>query len=117
MTNQNKHINRKDSMKTNIRTIPININPAHPRGALRTSAERWSATCRIGALAASLVLAALHAHASDGTLVSWGSDGFGQVRGTPTNETFSAVSAGGYHSVGLRPERTLLSWDGTTMVW
>ena len=37
---------------------------------------------------------------TDGTLVSWGYDGYGSVRGTPPG-TYSAVSAGGFHSVAL----------------
>src|SRR6266566_2843471 len=60
-------------------------------------------------LLAALCFAASRAQASDGTLVSWGDDEFGQVSGTPTG-IFSAVAAGYSHSVGLRTNGTLVSW-------
>lgn len=45
----------------------------------------------------------------DGSLVSWGWDGFGQVSATPSG-TFSAVAAGYTHSVGIRSDGSLESW-------
>ncbi len=62
------------------------------------------------ALLAALCWGAPCAHGSDGTLVSWGYDAYGQVSGTPTNETFSAVAAGHFHSVAVRTDGTLVSW-------
>ena len=46
---------------------------------------------------------------TDGTLVSWGDNTYGQVTNTPTG-TFSAVAAGGWHSVAIRTDGTLVSW-------
>jgi hypothetical protein len=58
-------------------------------------------------------VAAGHEHSvalrTDGTLVSWGSDGSGVVSGTPVG-TFSAVAAGYAHSVAIRTDGTLVSW-------
>jgi alpha-tubulin suppressor-like RCC1 family protein len=47
---------------------------------------------------------------SNGTLVSWGWDDYGQVRNTPTGNDFVAVAAGGEDSVALRANGTLVSW-------
>jgi len=45
----------------------------------------------------------------DGTIVSWGWDGYGQVSATPPG-TFSAVAAGYTHSVAIRTDGSLESW-------
>ena len=45
---------------------------------------------------------------SDGTLAGWGNNS-----GGPTNVpsgTFTAIAAGGYHSLGLRTDGTLAGW-------
>ncbi len=42
--------------------------------------------------------------------MSWGSDGSGQVSATPTVAGFTAVAAGGYHSLALRADGSLVSW-------
>jgi alpha-tubulin suppressor-like RCC1 family protein len=47
---------------------------------------------------------------TSGSLVSWGSDGFGQVSNTPTTSDFIYVSAGNWHSVALRSDGSLVSW-------
>ena len=46
---------------------------------------------------------------TDGSVVCWGSDEFGQLR-APADERFTAVAAGGVHTCGLRI-------DGTTVCW
>ena len=54
---------------------------------------------------------------TDGKLVSWGDNRFGQVSGTPAG-TYSAVSAGGPASVAIRADGSLVSWgyDGFGVV-
>jgi lysophospholipase L1-like esterase len=47
---------------------------------------------------------------TEGTLVSWGLDDFGQVSGTPTGCCFTAIAAGGKTSMALRSDGTLVSW-------
>jgi len=65
------------------------------------------------ALCTLALLAAAPAHAqSQGSLVSWGSDYYGGVSGTPAGNDYTAVSAGGYHSVAIRTDGTLVAWGG-----
>jgi VCBS repeat-containing protein len=40
----------------------------------------------------------------------WGNDAGGQVSATPKDATFSAVSAGGQHSCGIKTDGTLACW-------
>jgi len=47
---------------------------------------------------------------AQGSLVSWGYDGLGQVSATPAGNDFVAVAAGGLHSVALRSNGSLVSW-------
>src|SRR5688572_4604569 len=67
--------------------------------------------CSIGvALCILVLLAAAPANAhAQGRLVAWGSDGFGVVSGTPDG-AYTAVAAGGTHSVAIRTDGTLVSW-------
>ena len=46
---------------------------------------------------------------SDGSVVCWGSDEFGQLR-APADERFTAVAAGGVHTCGLRTDETTVCW-------
>ena len=50
---------------------------------------------------------------SDGGVVCWGSDEFGQLR-APADERFTAVAAAGVHTCGLRPDGTAVCWGYTT---
>src|SRR5204863_431680 len=45
---------------------------------------------------------------SDGTVVCWGRNDYGQA--TPPGGTFSAVSVGYQHTCGLRPDGTIACW-------
>ena len=45
---------------------------------------------------------------SDGSLAAWGNNQFGQLN-VPSG-TFSAISSGGFFSVGLRSDGTLATW-------
>src|SRR5437016_5318497 len=87
----------------------VNSKPSLPHGA---SHRRVTSPFTLMALLALLCLsaAAPGVHASGGPLVSWGDDSDGQVSGTPTVGTFSAVAAGSGYSVVLRSDGTLVSW-------
>ena len=50
---------------------------------------------------------------SDGGVVCWGSDEFGQLRAL-ADERFTAVAAAGVHTCGLRPDGTAVCWGYTT---
>ncbi len=50
---------------------------------------------------------------SDGSVVCWGSDEFGQLR-VPADERFTAVAAAGVHTCGLRTDGTAVCWGYTT---
>ena len=47
--------------------------------------------------------------ASDGTIVGWGLNGYGQAD-TPDGNDFLAVAAGGWHSLALASDGSLLAW-------
>src|SRR5215211_790299 len=84
-----------------------------------TRRRKWKATCRPAASTRHAVVVALFAlvlHAASATnalaqgpLVSWGSDFYGQVSGTPTG-AFLKVAAGSSHDVAIRTDGTLASW-------
>ncbi|MDY0150656.1 MAG: FlgD immunoglobulin-like domain containing protein [Candidatus Cloacimonas sp.] len=46
---------------------------------------------------------------SDGSLVAWGWNDYGQCN-VPTGNDYVAIAAGGYHSVALRSNGTLVVW-------
>ena len=50
---------------------------------------------------------------SDGSVVCWGRDEFGQLR-APADERFTAVAAGGAHTCGLRTDGTTVCWGYST---
>ena len=47
---------------------------------------------------------------SDGTVVAWGTDDFGDTDVPPALTNIVAVSAGGFHSLALRADRTVAAW-------
>jgi alpha-tubulin suppressor-like RCC1 family protein len=47
---------------------------------------------------------------SDGSLVSWGRDTYGQVSGTPSGNDFVSVCGGDSHSLALKSDGSLISW-------
>ena len=47
---------------------------------------------------------------SDGSLVSWGTDTYGQVTDTPVGNDFTQVAGGLFHSVALKSDGSLMSW-------
>ncbi len=67
----------------------------------------------IARITAVLALAALVmfpvAALAQGSLISWGNPGNGLVSGTPAG-TYTAVSAGAFHTVAIRMDGTLVSW-------
>jgi hypothetical protein len=93
-----------------------NNNQSVSLGSLKltvTSALRSAAIVVTGA-AMSLMLVPSQAQPANGPLVSWGKDYDGEVSGTPAG-TFSAVAAGGFHSVGILTNGTLVSWGDDTV--
>ncbi len=47
---------------------------------------------------------------AQGSIASWGSDGFGQVTDTPPGTGFVQVAGGGYSSLALRADGSIVSW-------
>ena len=47
---------------------------------------------------------------SDGSIVSWGWDQYGQVAATPAQADFTAICGGGGHSLALRSNGSVVSW-------
>jgi len=47
---------------------------------------------------------------TDGSLVSWGDDTYGQVSDTPVGTGFKTLAAGFYHGVAINSDRSLVSW-------
>ena len=47
---------------------------------------------------------------SDGTIVAWGANTYGQCNVPEPNEGFVAVVGGGYHSLGLKSDGVILAW-------
>ena len=47
---------------------------------------------------------------SDGTIVAWGINDFGQCEVPTPNEDFIAVAAGQWHSLGLKTDGTIVAW-------
>jgi Regulator of Chromosome Condensation (RCC1) repeat protein/FIMAH domain-containing protein len=95
----------------------VSTFPSHPRGAIRATLERWGATCSLGALAASLLLAAVpHARAdTTTTVVAWGLNEL--TGGWPTTvpdglSGVIAISAGYYHSLALKDDGKVVAWGG-----
>lgn len=46
----------------------------------------------------------------DGSIKSWGPDGYGQVSDTPTGTGFKQVAASGYNSLALSADGSIVSW-------
>jgi hypothetical protein len=51
---------------------------------------------------------------SDGSLVSWGTDTYGQVTDTPVGNDFTQTSVGEWHSIALKSDGSLVSWGADT---
>ena len=47
---------------------------------------------------------------SDGTIVAWGSNGYGQCNVPAPNADFVAVAGGDWHSLGLKSDGTIVAW-------
>ena len=45
-----------------------------------------------------------------GSVVSWGSDRFGALSGTPSGADYVAVAAGGWHSLALKADGSIVGW-------
>ncbi len=50
---------------------------------------------------------------SDGSVVCWGSEEYGQLR-VPADERFTAIAAGGIHTCGLRSNETTFCWGNSS---
>jgi alpha-tubulin suppressor-like RCC1 family protein len=46
----------------------------------------------------------------DGSIVSWGHDGYGQVSNTPEGNDFTAIAAGSTHGLALRNDGSITIW-------
>jgi hypothetical protein len=51
---------------------------------------------------------------SDGSLVAWGNDSYGQVSNVPAGNDYVAISAGRWHSLALRSNGSLVAWGRNT---
>ncbi len=47
---------------------------------------------------------------SDGTIVAWGWNDYGQCNVPAPNADFVAVAGGGAHSLGLKSDGTIVAW-------
>jgi hypothetical protein len=47
---------------------------------------------------------------SDGSIVAWGYNWYGQCNVPSPNTDFVAIAAGGYHSLGLKSDGTIVAW-------
>ncbi|KPJ66117.1 MAG: hypothetical protein AMJ43_09125 [Coxiella sp. DG_40] len=45
-----------------------------------------------------------------GSIVAWGSNGYGQCNVPSPNTGFAAIAAGGYHSLGLKQDGSIVAW-------
>src|SRR3990172_9130705 len=45
-----------------------------------------------------------------GSVVSWGSDRFGALSGTPSGADYVAVAAGDWHSLALKADGSIVGW-------
>jgi len=50
------------------------------------------------------------AEGSDGSIVAWGANWFGQCNVPAPNEDFVAVAGGGVHSLGLKEDGSIVAW-------
>ena len=50
------------------------------------------------------------AQALSETITSWGYDIYNQVTDTPRDTNFTAIAGGGYHSLALKSDGSLISW-------
>jgi alpha-tubulin suppressor-like RCC1 family protein len=55
------------------------------------------------------VVVALATQAQGGVIVGWGRNDFGQAT-VPTGNDFIAIAAGGYHSLALKSDGSLVGW-------
>ncbi len=51
---------------------------------------------------------------SDGSIVAWGNNDYGQFNVPAPNSGFVAVAAGGTHSLGLKSDGSIVAWGGNT---
>ncbi len=47
---------------------------------------------------------------SDGSIVAWGNNDYGQSNVPVPNEGFVAVAAGGHHNLGLKADSSIVAW-------
>ena len=68
-------------------------------------------TCRRATTSWPSPRAAYHSLAlkSDGSLVGWGDNGYGQTN-VPAGNDFVAIAAGDYHSLALKSDGSLVGW-------
>ena len=59
-------------------------------------------------------LMAVRARVEAGLIVSWGTDTYGQVSGTPTGTDFTAIAGGLGHSMALASDGSIVSWGRDT---
>ena len=51
---------------------------------------------------------------SDGSIVAWGHNNYGQCDVPAPNSNFVAVAPGNYHNLGLRSDGTIVAWGSNT---
>jgi len=87
------------------------ISPARAEVVCSWGQQRFDGQDFIGARFQAIAAGAGHSLAlkSDGSIVGWGDDNYGQAA-PPDGNDYVAISAGGRHSLGLKSDGSIVGW-------